>query len=228
MGKLSQGHGVRHRPIRPGRDGAWDPEWRPPGWRPSVPRGRELGVSGRGLGARGEGQDPDVGGCQRKKDPDVGAPRSPDPGRTSFLRVQPRARDRGCARRRGRGSLTIRGSWRRRRPARSLPVGSAPPPVPRWWPLRPRGPARNAQAQTRPTRAAPQSSLGLVVSCPCASHRLPLRRRQGKFFFPLFPPPHPIGHASLATHCFLGLVVRCPGIRGFEGVLLPVGSLVWD
>lgn len=110
------------------------------------------------------------GGGQRKRDPDVGAPRSPDPGRTTPVSVQPRTRDRGCAARRGRGSLTIRGSWRRRRPARSLPVGSAPPPVPRWWPLRPRGPARDAQAQIFPSGASPRCFSELVVSLQCPTH----------------------------------------------------------
>lgn len=129
---------------------------------------QELGVPSRGPGApRGEGQDPDVGGGQRKRDPDVGAPLRPDPGRTTPVSVQPRTRDRGCAGRRGRGSLTIRGSWRRRWPARSLPVSSAPPPVPRWWPLRPRGPARVAQAQTFPTGALPRCFSELVVSSLC-------------------------------------------------------------
>lgn len=121
-------------------------------------RGAELGSRG----PRGEGRDPDVGGVSAEEAPGCGgAPRSPDPGRTTPVRVRPRSRDRGCAGRRGRGSLTIRGSWRRRRPARSLPVGSAPPPVPRWWPLRPRSPARGAQAQTLPTRASREASREL-------------------------------------------------------------------
>ena len=132
--------------------------------------GRRAGV----LGPPGEGQNPDVrGGGQRKRDPDVGAPRSPDPGRTTPVSVQPRTRDRGCAGRRGRGALTIRGSWRQRRPARSLPVGSAPPPVPRWWPLRPRGPARDAQAQILRTGTSPRGSPELVVSLRCATHPAP-------------------------------------------------------
>lgn len=129
------------------------------------PRVQELGVWSWGPGAPGGGAGPGCGGGgQRKRDPDVGALRSPDPGRTTPVSVQPRTPDRGCAERRGRGSLTIRGSWRQRRPARSLPVGSAPPPVPRWWPLRPRGPARGAQAQRRPTGASPRCFSELVVS----------------------------------------------------------------
>lgn len=137
-----------------------------------APRGRSLlapGARTRGMelgswGPRGRGRTRMWGGGQRKRDPDVGALRSPDPGRTTPVSVQPRTPDRGCAERRGRGSLTIRGSWRQRRPARSLPVGSAPPPVPRWWPLRPRGPARGAQAQRRPTGASPRCFSELVVS----------------------------------------------------------------
>lgn len=142
-------------------------------------RVQELGVPSRGPGAPGGGAGPGCvcvcgGGGQRKRDPDVGAPLSLDPGRTTPVSVQPRTRDRGCAGRRGRGSLTIRGSWRRRRPARSLPVSSAPPPVPRWWPLRPRGPARDAQAQTFPTWALPRCFSELVVSLLCPTHPPPL------------------------------------------------------
>lgn len=187
-----------------------------------------------------------MGGGQRKRDPDVGALRSPDPGRTTPVSVQPRTPDRGCAERRGRGSLTIRGSWRQRRPARSLPVGSAPPPVPRWWPLRPRGPARGAQAQRRPTGASPRCFSELVVSVhghtrahthtdlypqslslalsltdtrtcsiltlththtPSLTH--PLHRRK--------PEPEPPSPLIIATHCFLGLIVRSPDVPGPEG-----------
>lgn len=139
-------------------------QWRPSGSQSFGPGCKNSGYGAGVLGPPGEGQDPDVGGGQRKRDPDVGALRSPDPGRTTPVSVQPRTPDRGCAERRGRGSLTIRGSWRQRRPARSLPVGSAPPPVPRWWPLRPRGPARGAQAQRRPTGASPRCFSELVVS----------------------------------------------------------------
>lgn len=142
-----------------------------PGCKNSGYRAGVLGPPGGGAGPGCEG------GGQRKRDPDVGAPLSPDPGRTTPVSVQPRTRDRGCAGRRGRGSLTIRGSWRRRWPARSLPVSSAPPPVSRWWPLRPRGPARDTQAQTFPTGALPHCFLELVVSllCPALSR---LRRRK--------------------------------------------------
>lgn len=142
---------------------------------------RELGVSSQGPGAPGGGAEPGCEGGQvsGRGDPDVGAPRSPDPGRTTPVSVQSRTRDRGCAARRGRGALTIRGSWRRRRPARSLPVGSAPPPVPRWWPLRPRGPARDAQAQTFPTGASPHcfSELVVPIRCPTQSRRAGVDRR---------------------------------------------------
>ena len=133
----------------------------------SAPRGRSVWAPG----ARTRGAEPGSGGPRGEgQDPDVGAPRSPDPGRTTPVSVQPRTRDRGCAGRRGRGSLTIRGSWRRRWPARSLPVSSAPPPVPRWWPLRPTGPARDAQAQTFPTWVLLRCFSELVVSLLFPTH----------------------------------------------------------
>lgn len=153
------------------------------------------------------------GGGQRKRDPDVGAPRSPDPGRTTPISVQPGTRDRGCAARRGRGSLTIRGSWRQRRPARSLLVGSAPPPVPRWWPLRPRSPARNAQAQTYSTGASLLSFSELVVFAHCQTHpgcACANRRARSS------ENPLPI----IAAHCFLGLVVRFLDVPGLDDCAL--------
>lgn len=158
-----------------------------------------------------------MGGCQRNRDPDVGAPRSLDPGRTTRVNVQPRTRDRGCAGRRGRGSLTIRGSWRRRRPARSLPVGSAPPPVPRWWPLRPRGPARDAQAQMFTTGTLQRCFSELEVSLlstshPCCASVNPGARAKS---------PRPI----IAAHCVLGLVVLSLHALGLDGLTRELDSI---
>lgn len=166
-------------------------------------RCKNLGCRAGVLGPPGGGAGPGCGGGSAEEGPGCGGAAQSDPGRTTPVSVQPRTRDRGCAGRRGRGSLTIRGSWRLRWPARSLPVSSAPPPVPRWWPLRPRGPARDAQAQTFPTWALPHCFSELVVSLLCPAHppTHPLRRRKPDT---AAPSPRPI----VAAHCLLGLVVR--------------------
>lgn len=155
---------------------------------PRVPGTRGVSPgSGRPRGGAGPG----CGGCQRKKDPDVGAPRSPDPGRTSFLRVQPRARDRGCACLAARAGLTHYSGFMAAAAARSVAPSrlcsasrskmvAAPPQRPR-----PQRAGANAAGSGRAAKLLGTCSLlPLCEFSPSPTAQAP---REGFFFFSL---PH--------------------------------------